>query len=69
MNAKTVSLAGEMFMSSSDKPDYKNVSAAVVRRQLASRDLLGGGNELRIEHNGEIYVLRRTRQGKLILTK
>jgi hemin uptake protein HemP len=68
MNAKTVSLAGEMLMSPSDKPDYKNV-AAVVRRQLASSDLLGGGNELRIEHNGEIYVLRQTRQGKLILTK
>ncbi len=68
MNAKTVSLAGEMLMSPSDKADYKNVSA-VVRRQLASRDLLGGGNELQIEHNGEIYTLRQTRQGKLILTK
>ena len=34
-----------------------------------TRDLLGGGNELRIEHNGEIYTLRQTRQGKLILTK
>jgi hemin uptake protein HemP len=68
MNAKTVSLAGEMLMSPSDKPDYKNM-AAVVHRQLASRDLLGGGNELRIEHNGEIYLLRQTRQGKLILTK
>ena len=68
MNAKTVSLAGEMLMSPSDKSDYKNV-AAVVRRQLASRDLLGGGNELHIEHNGEIYTLRQTRQGKLILTK
>lgn len=68
MNAKTVSLAGEILMSPSDKADYKNVSA-VVRRQLASRDLLGGGNELQIEHNGEIYTLRQTRQGKLILTK
>jgi len=51
-----------------DKLEHKTVSAA-ARRQLASRDLLGGGNELHIEHNGEIYKLRQTRQGKLILTK
>jgi hemin uptake protein HemP len=68
MISKTVSLAGEMLMSAADRTDCKNVSAA-VRRQLASRDLLGGGNEVRIEHNGEIYTLRQTSKGKLILTK
>jgi hemin uptake protein HemP len=68
MNTKTISLAGEMLMSPVDRTDCKNVST-VVRRQLASRDLLGGGHELHIEHNGEIYTLRQTRQGKLILTK
>ena len=68
MNGKTVSLAGEMLMLPADKMEHKAVSAT-ARRQLASRDLLGGGNELRIEHNGEIYTLRQTRQGKLILTK
>jgi len=68
MNGKTSSLAGEMLMLPADKLEHKTVSAA-ARRQLASRDLLGGGNELHIEHNGEIYKLRQTRQGKLILTK
>jgi hemin uptake protein HemP len=68
MNAKTVSLAGEMRTAPTDKTESKSV-ATTVRRQLASRDLLGGGNELHIEHNGEIYTLRQTSKGKLILTK
>lgn len=38
-------------------------------RQRSSRDLLGDGDRLLIEHAGETYVLRLTRQGKLILTK
>ena len=40
-----------------------------ARRQIASSELLSGGNELRIDHHGEIYTLRRTSKGKLILTK
>ena len=36
---------------------------------LSSEDLLDGRAEVMIEHNGEIYRLRHTRQGKLILTK
>jgi len=31
--------------------------------------LLGAAREVRIEHEGEIYRLRKTRLGKLILTK
>jgi hemin uptake protein HemP len=31
--------------------------------------LLGSGDEVLIRHGAEIYRLRRTRQGKLILTK
>ncbi len=38
-------------------------------RQCSSRELLGNGDRLLIEHAGETYVLRLTRQGKLILTK
>ena len=68
MNGATKSLAGEMLMVATSKADCSKVSAA-IRRQLTSRELLGGGNELHIEHNGEIYTLRHTRQGKLILTK
>ena len=36
---------------------------------VTSEALLGARGELKIEHNGELYSLRRTRQGKLILTK
>jgi hemin uptake protein HemP len=65
---KPLSLAGEMLMIPADKVAYQGLSTA-ARRKLASSELLGGGNELHIEHNGEIYTLRQTRQGKLILTK
>ena len=34
-----------------------------------SNELLNGCNQAIIEHNGENYLLRLTRQGKLILTK
>lgn len=36
---------------------------------LSSQALLGSGNVLLIEHQGALYTLRVTRNGKLILTK
>jgi len=36
---------------------------------LSSEELLDGRLEVLIEHNGDLYRLRHTRQGKLILTK
>ncbi|MCB1907809.1 MAG: hemin uptake protein HemP [Rhodocyclaceae bacterium] len=39
------------------------------KRVLASEALLAGHRKLVIEHRGERYCLRETRQGKLILTK
>ena len=36
---------------------------------LDSSDLMGNQRELKIRHNGEIYRLRVTRSGKLILHK
>jgi len=39
------------------------------RRRMTSEALLRGASCLEIEHNGEIYTLRRTRKEKLILTK
>ena len=38
-------------------------------RIVDSCSLLGNERELRIRHNGEQYLLRLTRLGKLILTK
>ena len=37
--------------------------------RLCSKDLFTSANEVIIEHAGEQYRLRLTRQGKLILTK
>lgn len=38
-------------------------------RQIRSADLLGSSDALAIQHQGELYILRKTRAGKLILTK
>jgi hemin uptake protein HemP len=38
-------------------------------RTLSARSLLGTGRVIRIEHEGELYTLRLTRNNKLILTK
>ena len=40
-----------------------------TRRRASSSDLLGTRRELLIDHLGEVYVLRHTSKGKLILTK
>ncbi len=40
-----------------------------ARRRVSSSDLLGTRRELLIHHLGEVYVLRHTSKGKLILTK
>jgi len=38
-------------------------------RTVGTRELLGTRGLLRIEHEGEIYTLRITRNNRLILTK
>ncbi|MGZ4981982.1 MAG: hemin uptake protein HemP [Methylobacter sp.] len=43
--------------------------APALRQRLQSTELFGTANEVVIEHAGEEYRLRLTRQGKLILTK
>ena len=43
--------------------------AATPVRRIHSRELLGAAAEIEIEHAGQIYRLRRTALGKLILTK
>lgn len=40
-----------------------------VQRRISSRSLFSGAHELLIQHQGEHYRLRVTRNGKLILTK
>ena len=43
--------------------------ARAIPRQVDSHSLLQGRNTLIIAHQGELYRLQLTRQGKLILTK
>ena len=38
-------------------------------RRLESASLLAGAREIEIDHHGELYRLRCTNKGKLILTK
>ena len=38
-------------------------------RTVSAAELLGRAGVVRIEHQGELYTLRRTRLGRLILTK
>ena len=47
----------------------KQGMAPALRRRLCSAELFGTAHEVVIEHAGEEYRLRLTRQGKLILTK
>lgn len=44
-------------------------AGASDRRRLSSHDLLVGRIEVEIEHRSQIYRLRETASGKLILTK
>ena len=44
-------------------------SAPPARRRLTSQALLGADKEVEIEHAGQLYRLRLTSLGKLILTK
>lgn len=37
--------------------------------RLTTHDLFGSAHRVEILHNGQVYVLQVTRQGKLILTK
>ncbi len=39
------------------------------RKRISSKTLLGNEREIEIEHGGQLYRLRLTALGKLILTK
>lgn len=56
------------FHPSAAKPNLPPSSSGAPR-PLDSAALLGAKGEVEIAHQGETYRLRRTRQGKLILTK
>jgi hemin uptake protein HemP len=48
----------------------RSVTAPGTRlRRINSRELLGTAQEIEISHTGQVYRLRLTALGKLILTK
>jgi hemin uptake protein HemP len=55
----------------SEKKNMNNSTANHPRvpPRISSEILLAGAQALHIEHAGELYILRRTSNGKLILTK
>ncbi|MFJ5980492.1 hemin uptake protein HemP [Enterobacter cancerogenus] len=52
-------------------PVKKNTapSPATADRRIDSKTLLGNEGRVIIEHDGQLYLLRQTNAGKLILTK
>lgn len=44
-------------------------TAARHRREITSAELFGEAREIKIRHSDDVYTLRRTNKGKLILTK
>ena len=67
MNTKQFEAADTGVLALAEQADRKVTTS--VRRKIASAELLAGGHELQIEHYGEVYTLRQTSKGKLILTK
>ena len=49
--------------------DAQRLSNLQLSMAVDSREVLRGNQELLIDHDGALYSLRVTRQGKLILTK
>lgn len=52
-----------------DTPQAPALNASAAERVYSSAALLQGTPSVWIEHAGERYLLRQTKQGKLILTK
>ena len=50
-------------------PASDGAPSSTAPKQVKSGALFDGAQELRIDHHGQEYRLRQTRNGKLILTK
>jgi hemin uptake protein HemP len=67
--AKIVTNINHSFFPQSPFPMAREATEPHTRAPVNSTALLGTGNQLTIQHQGELYILRQTRAGKLILTK
>ncbi|MDP1799588.1 MAG: hemin uptake protein HemP [Planctomycetaceae bacterium] len=60
---------GELPPRDTPHPPSDARSQGHLQRVVSSKEILQGGQEVVIEHEGEFYRLRLTRNGKLILQK
>lgn len=69
----TVNFINPTKMNDENVPQHATELSAETASKLPKiikfNDLVRCGDEIWIENNGEVYRLRRTKQGKLILTK
>lgn len=58
-------------MNSQPKPPVQSLASSSPgqRSRIPSHNLLQGASSVEIEHAGQCYLLRVTRENKLILTK
>ena len=52
-----------------ERPDERKAEPGAPADTISSEELFRGTREVRIRHAGEVYRLRLTRSGKLILHK
>lgn len=64
-----MSLSEQTIRSTLPNEGIDTVAVNPPRRHICSDQLLGDSKEIVILHDGHEYVLRLTRQNKLILTK
>jgi hemin uptake protein HemP len=61
---------GPMNMQNPSQPgETRFYAPRPPRQRVSTTDLMRGGRELILLHEGEEYILRITKTGKLILTK
>lgn len=56
-------------VSGSEVDTDQKIRSSATPRTVSSVEVLGEAQEVVIDHEGQTYRLRRTSQGKLILTK
>lgn len=59
----------EICKPAGEAPAAAPAAARPAQRRIDSADLMAGAREIEIDHRGELYRLRCTNKGKLILTK
>jgi hemin uptake protein HemP len=69
LNAWTRPMTDEKPPAPAPEPSWSGSRRNTAPRTVELAALLQGANELRIAHGEALYVLRLTRQNKLILTK